>query len=373
MFTVLLVEDEELERRYLKSLLEKSSWGYKVVGEACNGREGIELHSKLQPDIVFMDIRMPGIDGLSATKSIKTSNPNVKILILTAYDDFNYAKQAIHLGVDEYLLKPAQPKDIFEALSSITKSSYSQLNNFNGFFSKIDSNDFISANYPLELEKEIITALEKKDYKLFNNATDKLIQELFANCRNIGTVKMRIYELVIIISRVLNNTGYNPAEVQNFKLTKFREMENLNSLEVFKEYLNQFKDDLLKLVNLSELSSAEYSDLIISFINTHKADNISLSEISSYFHFSPCHISRLIRKKTGLTFPQYLNKIRLAEAKELLRNSDLDINVIASSVGYNEVSHFNRIFKKTLGLSPSKYRNLFKESKEPSLKIANRS
>lgn len=373
MFTVLLVEDEELERRYLKSLLEKSPWDYKVVGEACNGREGIELYSKLQPDIVFMDIRMPGIDGLSATKSIKTTNPNVKILILSAYDDFNYAKQAIHLGVNEYLLKPAQPKDILEALNSITKSSNSQLNNFNGFFPKIDFDEFISANYPLEIEKEIITALEKKDYKLFNNATDKLIREFFTNCRNIAIVKIKIYELTIIISRVLSDTGYRPEEIRNFKFAKFREMENLNSLEVFDEFLKQFKKDLLKLVNLSEMNSNEYSEFIISFIKAHKTDNISLSEISSYFHFSPCHISRLIRKKTGLTFPQYLNKIKLDEAKELLRNSDLDINIIANSVGYNEVPHFNRIFKKTFGLSPSKYRNLFKESKEPSLKTVDRS
>lgn len=163
MFTVLLVEDEELERRYLKSLLEKSSWGYKVVGEACNGREGIELHSKLQPDIVFMDIRMPGIDGLSATKSIKTSNPNVKILILTAYDDFNYAKQAIHLGVDEYLLKPAQPKDIFEALSSITKSSYSQLNKIlTVFFQKLTLMISFLLTIPWNSKKKLLQLWKRK-------------------------------------------------------------------------------------------------------------------------------------------------------------------------------------------------------------------
>lgn len=369
MFTVLLVEDEELERRYLKSLVEQSATDYKVIGEACNGREGIDLCSKLHPDIVFMDIRMPGVDGLTATKVIKSNNPETQILLISAYDDFSYAKQAIHLGVNEYLLKPAQPEEILEALSTMTKKNNSKLQNFGSFFSKIDSKDYIAARYPFEKEKEIIIALDKKDYKLFNIAINNLIQELLDNYRNICTIKIRIYELLTVISRALNDFGYNSVDIRTFKVNKFKELERIFSFTDLREYLVNIKQDLLNLVNLTETNTSEFAEIIVSYINAHKADDLSLNDIASYFHFSSCHVSRLIRKKTGLTFPQYLNKIRLAEAKELLRNSDLDVNKIAHSVGYNEVSHFNRIFKKALGLSPSKYRSLFADSKTINLEI----
>ncbi len=93
MHTVLLVEDEELERVYLKTFFMQQCQEYSVIGEACNGREAIALNKNLHPDVIFMDIRMPGIDGLTASKLIKKDNPQTKIIILSAYDDFDYAQR----------------------------------------------------------------------------------------------------------------------------------------------------------------------------------------------------------------------------------------------------------------------------------------
>jgi two-component system response regulator YesN len=84
----------------------------------------------------------------------------------------------------------------------------------------------------------------------------------------------------------------------------------------------------------------------------------SLKEVAEHFHFSTGHLSRLIKKETGMTYPQYLNQIRLEAARMLLCKSDLDIGKIAYEVGYQEVSHFNRVFKKTMGMNPTKYRKL---------------
>ena len=364
MSTVLLVEDEELERRYLKSLLEKSSYDFQIIGEACNGREAIELCSKLNPDIIFMDIKMPGIDGLAATEIIKKSNPQVRILLLSAYDDFNYARQAIKLGVSEYLLKPAQPDEILAALNSLTQENSVKLLNFNSYLLQADQQDFINSKYPLDKEKEIILALQKRDCGLLKVALDELIKKLLADCQTVSTLKIRLYELIIVTSRVLNDSGYSDQEVRSFKLAKFQDIANITTMDELKEHLVAFKNDFLQLVNFNEIDSNEYVERLVAYIKAHKADNISLGDIAAYFHFSPCHVSRLLKRKTGLTYPQYLNKIRLAEAKELLRNSNLEISKIASIVGYQEIPHFNRIFKKTLGLSPSKYRNLFNDGKE---------
>ncbi|WP_243113757.1 response regulator [Desulfofundulus salinus] len=93
MYKILLAEDEELERRFLHHLVEIAGLPLVVVGEATNGREAVELAELLQPEIILMDIKMPGIDGLAATRTIKEKKPAVEVIIITAYGEFSYSQQ----------------------------------------------------------------------------------------------------------------------------------------------------------------------------------------------------------------------------------------------------------------------------------------
>lgn len=87
-----------------------------IVGEAKNGKEAVELAWKTQPDIILMDVRMPGLDGIMASKAIKKFLPEVKIIIISAYDDFAYAHEAIQLRAVNYLLKPVQRGDMLDII-----------------------------------------------------------------------------------------------------------------------------------------------------------------------------------------------------------------------------------------------------------------
>ncbi|MDQ0285808.1 YesN/AraC family two-component response regulator [Desulfofundulus luciae] len=106
MYKILLAEDEELERRFLRHLVENAGLPLVVAGEATNGREAVELAELLQPEIIFMDIKMPGTDGLAATRTIKEKNPALEVIIITAHGEFSYSQQAIKYKVADYLLKP---------------------------------------------------------------------------------------------------------------------------------------------------------------------------------------------------------------------------------------------------------------------------
>ncbi|SNR96757.1 Two-component response regulator, YesN/AraC family, consists of REC and AraC-type DNA-binding domains [Anaerovirgula multivorans] len=120
MLQLMIIEDEMIERKALKFLINKY---YKdkiqVCGEASNGNQAIEKALNLRPDIVMADIRIPGITGLEASHLIKTRLPNTEILILTAYDDFEYAKKAIHIGINDYLLKPVSDEEFCGAMDKI--------------------------------------------------------------------------------------------------------------------------------------------------------------------------------------------------------------------------------------------------------------
>ena len=106
MYRILLADDEGIVRDSLKMIIEKNFPGQCEIEMARTGRDVIELAEIFRPDIVFMDIQMPGINGIEAIREIKKVNQTAEFIVLSAYDKFDYAKEAVNLGVLEYMTKP---------------------------------------------------------------------------------------------------------------------------------------------------------------------------------------------------------------------------------------------------------------------------
>lgn len=121
MVKVLVADDEPLEREAISYILQHERPEVKVVGQAGSGRVALELTRKLQPDIIFMDIQMPGVNGLEATRALKEQAPDIKVVVLTAYDEFDFAQQALKLGASDYLLKPARPSEILRVTDAMCR------------------------------------------------------------------------------------------------------------------------------------------------------------------------------------------------------------------------------------------------------------
>ena len=112
MYKLLIADDESIIRKGIKNLIDFESLEIDQVFEAENGKEAVDLALKNKIDIVIMDINMPIVDGLSASKKIKEKNPDSYLLILTGYNYFDYAQAAIRAKVDDYILKPVSKKDV---------------------------------------------------------------------------------------------------------------------------------------------------------------------------------------------------------------------------------------------------------------------
>lgn len=106
MYRVLLVDDEPIALDSLEYMLRKNRKDIEVVGKARSGRDAVEKAYNARPDIVLMDINMPGINGLEAIRRIKETNSSAQFIITTAFDYFDYAVEAMELQATEYLLKP---------------------------------------------------------------------------------------------------------------------------------------------------------------------------------------------------------------------------------------------------------------------------
>ncbi len=120
MYSLLVADDEEFERKAIRLIINKNCPSIDQIWDAENGRQVVEICQRQRPDILFLDIRMPGLTGLEAAKELRKIHPEVRIVFLTAYHEFEYAHEAIRIGVDDFILKPATDERILEVIEKVT-------------------------------------------------------------------------------------------------------------------------------------------------------------------------------------------------------------------------------------------------------------
>ena len=116
MATMIIVEDESFERNALKNYIDWELIGVQIVGEASNGVQGINLAMELRPDIILTDVNMPVMNAIEMTEQIRRFLPETKILFISSYDDFEYARQGIDLNIFSYLTKPVNEMQLLRSV-----------------------------------------------------------------------------------------------------------------------------------------------------------------------------------------------------------------------------------------------------------------
>ena len=252
MYKVAIIDDEPIIVEGLSKTIDWSKWDARVVGFAYDGAEGIELIRKEKPDILISDIAMPNMDGLTMIAAVKSEFPYMQVSVLTGYREFDYAREAIHLGVTRFLLKPSKHDEIEEAITAMTD----------------------------KLRASGVMGREPEKEEAQND--DEILE--------------------------------NPAS--SFIVT--------NALK---------------------------------FIKENYKEKLKLVDVADHIYVSQWHLSKLLNKHTGKNFSEILNGIRIEKAKELLKDPGYRIVDIAEAVGFLDLAHFSRVFKKTCGVSANDYRN----------------
>lgn len=265
MYKVVIIDDEPVIVEGLTRSIKWEKYNCEVVGTGFSGQEGLELFDELKPDIVFSDIRMPNMDGLSMIAAAKSQHPDMEITILTGFQDFEYARQAIQLGVTRFLVKPSKMDELQEAVEVMIKNLQAK-----GFF------DSISASH---------ADAEKTE-------------------SDVGTEE---------------DTKVEETEASSF------------------------------LVNNA-----------LKYMEEHYREKLKLQDVAEQVYVSQWHLSKLLNRYKEQSFSDILNNIRIEKAKELLRDPSLRIGDIADMVGFLDMAHFSRVFKRQTGLSANEYRNSLK-------------
>ena len=154
MLKIFLAEDEVVVRETIKRMIPWEELGFELVGEAADGEMALPLLLRQQPDLLITDIKMPFMDGLEFSDILKTKMPKIQIIILSGYGEFDYAKEAIKIGVTDYLTKPVTGEQLLEALNKVKQ--------------KLDKKKRQEEDIK-KLQKNIKTQMKNMRYQFFGN------------------------------------------------------------------------------------------------------------------------------------------------------------------------------------------------------------
>jgi two-component system response regulator NreC len=196
---VLVVDDHTILRQGIKALLDNQE-GIEVIGEAKDGREALSIIEETLPDVILMDIAMPGLNGLEATRRIKKKFPRMKVLVLTMYTNEEYIFQILNAGANGYLVKETAFQDLISAIKAVYKNEAFM----SPSISKKVINSYIKKAQDDEAKTcEVLTTREREILQLIaeGNSSKKIAELLFISPKTVETHRTHIMDKLNIHNR----------------------------------------------------------------------------------------------------------------------------------------------------------------------------
>ncbi|WP_248927607.1 response regulator transcription factor [Paenibacillus hamazuiensis] len=345
MFKVLIVDDEVMIKRSLAKLIADSPFGFEAVGEADDGNEALALCEKLRPDLLITDIRMPVMDGLELVSEVRLHEWDMDIAILSGYDDFAYAQQALRHGVADYLLKPLQEEQLHELLANVS--------------ARLEERRRATAARSRWLKecKALGEELAERLWLLNEEEAQRRMEEICGRLSDDGLPAAQLASrledvLVLAEAGLLERAQGGLAELGK---------PLLSGAEAPGQLLAQAKEVLRRQAELIRASrnwgQRQSISRAVRFLETHFAEgDVTLQQAAEQAGMSVSYFSRCFKEETGMSFTDYVIKLRMDKAMELLRDPSCKTLDAALAVGYGDYPHFAKSFKKYCGLSPNEYK-----------------
>ncbi len=364
MIKVFLVEDETIIRQGIKNNIDWRSNGFELVGEAGDGEYAYPMILKSQPDILLTDVKMPFMDGLELSRLVKKALPRTKIIVISSYNEFDYAKEAIKIGISDYLLKPVTSASLMDALKKVSDQIFEEQEN-----SRLLERYFINyEKYMAFPDKSDYSGVDRKLIRNFLKTGNIeecgiFIDEYFEAVGegNYMSLLLRQYMTMDIFYCVLEFIKSLNAQELNTQpeLTDLKRVTKaIEKADMTMEYL---KELFTFALTVRDKNSGDRYGLLIREAQEYIAENygnsdFSLNMIAGYIGVSPSYFSSIFKQGTGQSFIEYLTKVRIDRACELLRCTTLRTSEIGEQVGYNDPHYFSTAFKKIMGQSPKEFK-----------------
>lgn len=406
---VFLVDDEIVIREGIRESFPWDRTPYTLVGEAPDGEMALPMIRDTNPDIVITDIKMPFMDGLELCRSLRTRMPWIGIIVLSGYDEFEYARQCIQLGVREYLLKPVSSADLKEALDKVSaqmREERESLAHASSLRARMGSDDklvkekLVGSLFTDEAAKEdasnVIRQLSamgcplpapcyvvidaafapvEKGQQAIGIFTDTSEGKVLSSPGRVGTrlliagrtnedAEEKAYSLAASLAQELERAGCGTVRIGIGEIAGSPEdiLHSFRTARHIRHLLSERREESALILGVREMGDvrddmpAVIGKARVFMSQNFQNPNLMLQDVAAAVNMSRSRFSAVFSQYTGETFTEYLLSLRLGRAKELLRTTGEKTSRIAFDAGYNDAHYFSYIFKKNTGMTPSEYR-----------------
>ena len=360
MYRLVIADDEALIRA---GLFYRNNWnemGFEVVAMLEDGSDVLKLLEEQRVDLLLTDICMYQVSGLEVANIIQEKYPWMKVVLLSGYREFEYAREAIRCGVYEYLLKPID----YDKLREIIEKIKLELDN--------------AAH-----EEQLLRCFGEEEYDqtlaLTRLVADSVLGEGEENWMAYARLKpvlrdapaeirqIVIKRLLALLQKKLYQKDAQLAEEFGKKLKKleFSGDADANEGNELLTLLSRLNDELVSrnLVFDAHGGGDGCIEKACNYISNHLGEDFTYRDVADYVHLSPRHFIRRFRSEMGETFTEYVLRVRMEGAMRLLDEREILPNDIGQAVGYHDEKYFQQIFKKYAGCTVREYLNNKNSSK----------
>lgn len=345
MFSLIFVDDEDIVREGIAKRIPWEQNGFRLSGVFSNSRDALDHIRKNKVDVVLSDISMPRMDGLTLSRIIAEQYPSIHVLLLTGFDEFEYAQKAIRYHVKDFLLKPITAAELGEVLERTRR----ELNrrSAESLPVQLPNNDSSAQN---ELHRQI--RFLSRELRTGTAETVQLAaRNIFTELEQIPQPDIPVFTEKIqhCLENFIQETGLE-IPIGEFNLLSF------NNLDEFQSYLTGLIHEIEKTAEHRRNNGIRIDKALDIITQRFTDKSFSLTDICSELSLSTSQFCTLFKEGTGQTFVEYLTGIRIDEARKLLKTTCMRSYEIADSVGYQDPRYFSSLFKKITGCTTIEYR-----------------
>ena len=416
---VFLADDEIVVREGIRESFPWDETPYTLVGEAPDGEMALPIIRDTNPDIVITDIKMPFMDGIELCRTLRAQMPWIGIIVLSGYDEFEYARQCLQLGVREYLVKPINSENLREALDKVSRQLEDErkaiehaasLRNRLGNDEHLVREKLIASLYSEDAAAEdavnVLKHLESMGcnviapyYAVVDAAFDPASEGqavaytlsessggvMHSTPTRTGSALLvlgdtaedaeeRAYAFASSLVQEAERTGCKDIRIGIGEIVDAPEdiLKSFKAARHIRHILTDRADEksvILGTREMGDVSGDANTPAMISeaklYMSQHFTDpNLMLQDVAKAVGMSNSRFSTVFSQTGGQTFTEYLIYLRLNKAKEMLRTTAVKSSQIARESGYNDSHYFSYIFKKNVGMTPSEYRSQYRNQTE---------
>ncbi|ULT56644.1 response regulator [Neobacillus drentensis] len=377
VYKVLIADDEPLILKNLTQIIDWPALNCMVAGTAQNGHEALAVLKKERIDLVLTDISMPGMTGIDLLKQIQQIPYKPITLLISGYDDFEYAKEGIKNNALDYILKPIDYDELQECIERAIAKLDQQKQNESEYekflIYELITKEKTVAEVPNKEQPYIAMAL-----KSFEKNVEAIVQQIH---EKLYVYRMSDSEVMVVVTRPDDSIKEYVIDLAQQILQLVTQKciiaigEPVNCLSDVKKSVNHARellkfdaftksviitDELIKQEYKPKQNAVDLMDDAIAYIKSRFEQDLGIEQMAERVGLSVSYFSSLFKQRTGITFLEYLTNVRVEYACLLLENLELKTYEIAEKVGYTDQRYFSQVFRKKMNQTPSEYRKMFK-------------